>query len=78
MTTSHPDKILNQIREKPAKYKKFLKYNLPKKRTNGRGVHKCTRCGRTGNGGNIQSYGLNLCRCCFRDIASHIGFKKYS
>ncbi|MEK6963452.1 MAG: 30S ribosomal protein S14 [Nanoarchaeota archaeon] len=78
MTTSHHEKVMNQIKDKPAKVKKYLKHNLPKTRSNGRSLHRCTRCGRTGNGGNINSYGLNLCRCCFRDIASHIGFKKYS
>ncbi len=27
--------------------------------------------------GHVAKYGLNLCRQCFRDIASKIGFKKY-
>ena len=26
---------------------------------------------------HIKSYGLNLCRHCFREIAVEIGFKKY-
>ena len=38
---------------------------------------KCTRCGRLGRG-NIGKYGLNVCRQCFREIATQLGFKKYS
>ena len=78
MTTSNPNKVLKQIRGKPAKYAKYLKHNTAKKRKFGRGVTKCRRCGRTSKGGHISSYKLNLCRACFRDIAAKIGFKKYS
>ena len=78
MTTSDSVKVLNQIKDKPAKYQKYLKYNVPKKRTTGRNANRCSRCGRSGNGGHIGSYGLSLCRCCFREVAPQIGFKKYS
>jgi len=55
---------------------KFLKHNKPKERKIGIAKRKCERCGRFG--AHIKSYGLNLCRQCFREIAEEIGFKKYS
>jgi small subunit ribosomal protein S14 len=77
MTTSNHKKVLKQIKSKPAKLTRFKKYNSPKKRSCGRSNHKCRRCGRTGVGGHVGKYGLNLCRCCFREIATKLGFKKY-
>ncbi|MBW2978139.1 30S ribosomal protein S14 [Candidatus Woesearchaeota archaeon] len=53
-----------------------MKHNAPKKRTCGKHLKKCRRCGRIG--GHIGKYGLNLCRQCFREVATKIGFKKYS
>lgn len=76
MTTSYYKKLLKQLRAKPAKLKRFAKFNTPKERKYGIGTKKCRRCGRTG--GHIGKYGLNLCRQCFRDIAVRIGWKKYS
>lgn len=76
MTTSDPRKVLKQIRGKPAKYLKFQKHNLPKKRKSGKNTKKCRRCGRTG--AHISKYGLNLCRQCFREAALKLGFKKFS
>ncbi|MFH1771055.1 MAG: 30S ribosomal protein S14 [archaeon] len=61
---------------KPAKFLKFQKHNLPKKRNSGKNTKKCRRCGRTG--AHISKYGLKLCRQCFRDIALKLGFKKFS
>ncbi|MFH1649374.1 MAG: 30S ribosomal protein S14 [Candidatus Woesearchaeota archaeon] len=52
------------------------KYNVPKERAFGRKAHECLRCGRTA--AHIQKYGLKICRQCFREVASQIGFKKYS
>jgi small subunit ribosomal protein S14 len=78
MTTSDYRKVLKQLKAKPAKMKRFSKFNTPKVRSCGRQRFKCDRCGRTGQGGRVSSYGLNLCRCCFRDIATKIGFKKYN
>ena len=75
MTTSDARKMLTQLEKKPWKIKRFEKYNLPRKRTTGKALHKCKRCGRMG--GHISSYNLNLCRHCFREIATQIGFKKY-
>lgn len=42
----------------------------------GKGKHVCRRCGRTG--GVIRKYDLYYCRQCFREIATTVGFKKYS
>ncbi|MBU1199053.1 MAG: 30S ribosomal protein S14 [Nanoarchaeota archaeon] len=76
MSTSNHTKVLKQIRNKPAKYEKFLKHNVPRKRKFGRSTKACRRCGRTA--GHISKYGLHFCRQCFRQIATKIGFKKYS
>ena len=76
MTTSDPNKVLKQIRGKPAKMKKFEKYNLPKERKFGKNSKKCSRCGRAG--AHVGQYGLSLCRQCFREIAPKLGFKKFS
>ena len=77
MTASDWRKILNkQLKGKPAKAERFLKHNKPKDRKIGIASRKCERCGRFG--AHIKSYGLNLCRHCFREIAEEVGFKKYS
>jgi len=68
--------ILKQLRKKPAVMEKFLKHCKPKERKTGIAARKCERCGRFG--AHIKSYGLNLCRHCFREVAEEIGFKKYS
>jgi len=76
MAASDWRNILKQLNKKPAVKAKFLKHNKPKERKIGIAVRKCERCGRFG--AHIKSYGLNLCRQCFREIAEDIGFKKYS
>ncbi|MBI2652624.1 30S ribosomal protein S14 [Candidatus Woesearchaeota archaeon] len=55
---------------------KYIKHNTPKSRKYGRAIKKCKRCGRPG--GYISKYGLGVCRTCFREIATSLGFKKYS
>ncbi len=40
-----------------------------------KGARKCVRCGT--HSAIIRSYGLNICRRCFREIAPALGFKKY-
>lgn len=75
MTTTDHTKVLKQLQYKPGKKAKHTKYSVPKQRK-GALDRKCKRCGRTG--GHISKYGLNLCRQCFRDIATRIGFKKYN
>ena len=76
MTKSTYTKMFKQLKRKPAKLEKLKKHNAPKKRTCGKGIKKCRRCG--SNSGYIQKYDLKLCRKCFRNIATNIGFKKYS
>ena len=76
MTASDWRKVLKQLDPKPVKAQRFIKHNKPKERTTGIAKQKCERCGRFG--AHIKSYGLNLCRHCFREIAEEIGFKKYS
>jgi len=75
MTTSSHRKVLKQLKVKQPILQKFLKHNAPKKRSCGINLKKCIRCGRTG--GHVSKYGLDLCRHCFREIATKIGFKKY-
>jgi len=76
MTASSHKKVFKQLKSKPKKLKKFIKHNAPKKRSCGKSLKKCSKCGRIG--GHISKYGLNLCRQCFKEIATKIGFKKYS
>ena len=76
MTTSDHCKMLNQLKTKLPKYTKFKKHNQPKDRPCGKTTKKCKRCGT--NRGHIDKYGLDLCRRCFREIATRIGFKKFS
>ena len=76
MTASDWKKVFKQLNAKPAIKAKFIKHCKPKDRKIGIAAKKCERCGRFG--AHIKSYGLNLCRHCFRDIAIEIGFKKYS
>lgn len=75
MTIKSYKKLLKQIELKPAKRAKFLKHSKPHEVKYGKGARKCTRCGRFG--AHIRKYGLNVCRQCFRDIASELGFRKY-
>jgi small subunit ribosomal protein S14 len=42
----------------------------------GKGSRNCRRCGT--HQGLIRTYGINLCRRCFREVADKMGFKKYS
>ncbi|PLW79578.1 30S ribosomal protein S14 [Candidatus Woesearchaeota archaeon] len=75
MTTSDHRKVLKQIGKKPGKLAKFQKHNVPKERSCGIATKKCRRCGRTR--AHIDKYGMDLCRQCFREVATEIGFKKY-
>lgn len=75
MTTKDYKKAFKQLEFKPVKLKKFQKHNIPKKRTTGIGLRKCRICGRYG--AHIRSYGIHLCRQCFREQAVSIGFKKF-
>ena len=75
MTTKDFRKVLVQLESKPAKLKKYLKHNSPKKRKIGIGSRKCRKCGRYG--AHVGSYGIHLCRQCFREDAKSLGFKKF-
>ncbi len=76
MTTKDYKKVFKQLESKPAKLKKFLKHNTPRQGKFGIGSRKCKRCGKFG--AHIRSYGINLCRQCFRKDAKSIGFRKFS
>ena len=76
MTASDWRKITRQLKNKPVILKKFLKHNKPKDRKFGVAAQKCEACGRYG--ARVSSYGLNLCRHCFRELAEELGFKKFS
>lgn len=76
MSSKNYEKIFKQLENKPEKKKKYIKHNKPRTRTFGVSSKRCIRCGRFG--AHIQSYGINMCRQCFRLNAKKIGFKKYS
>ena len=76
MTYSNYRKVFKQLKAKPVKMYKYIKHNSPKPRKCGRATKMCRRCGRPG--GYISKYGLGHCRTCFREIATSLGFKKYS
>jgi len=76
MAASNYKKVYVQLKSKPTILVKFNKHSAPKERKFGKGFNRCRRCGRAG--GHISKYGLHLCRHCFREIATKIGFKKYS
>ncbi|MGM5483879.1 MAG: 30S ribosomal protein S14 [Nanobdellota archaeon] len=75
MSYSNYRKAFKQLRNKPAKLKKYVKHNAPKKRSCGKSQKRCTITGRVS--GHISKYKLNMCRQQFREIANKIGFKKY-
>jgi len=76
MTAKNYKKMMKQLEVKPAKLAKFKKHNAPKKRTFGRGSKICKICGR--KGAHVSKYDLHLCRQTFREMATKIGFKRYS
>ena len=76
MTTANYNKVFNQLKAKPVKLRKYIKHNAPKKRSCGKTTQSCRICGR--HQGHISSYGINMCRQCFRDFALKIGFKKFN
>ncbi|HDD70827.1 MAG TPA: 30S ribosomal protein S14 [Candidatus Woesearchaeota archaeon] len=76
MTVSDWRKTFKQLKAKPAKLRKYIKHNAPKKRSVGVTTTRCARCGRYRS--HISKYGIDLCRQCFREVATKIGFKKFS
>ncbi|HLC63464.1 MAG TPA: 30S ribosomal protein S14 [Candidatus Nanoarchaeia archaeon] len=75
MTYSEYSKTYKQLKNKKAKWKKFVKHNAPKVRKYGKSARRCSVCGRIG--GYVRKYDLNQCRQCFRENARTLGFKKY-
>lgn len=76
MTVSSYKKALKQIKSKPVKLQHFMKHNKPKERLFGKFTKACLRCGNTR--AHISKYGIHMCRRCFRETATKIGFKKYT
>ena len=76
MTYSDYKKVFKQLKSKPVKLKRFLKHNSPKDRKFGPKTKSCRMCGNPR--GHIGKYGLNVCRRCFRNFATKLGFKKYN
>ncbi len=74
MTAKDYSKVKNQLGQKPAKWNKYVKHNAPKKRETGRNVSKCNFCGSTR--GIVGQYKLNICRRCFRQNATKLGFRR--
>lgn len=64
-----------QLKNKPVKLARFMKFNKPKDRKFGRAANACRRCGKTE--GVISKYGLMYCRQCFREVAEDLGFEKF-
>jgi len=44
-------------------------------RNRGKSMRKCRFCGAAR--GMIRSYGLRICRRCFREVGERIGFRKF-
>lgn len=76
MTASDWKKMFTQLDAKPVKKAKYIKHNSPKARSCGKNNVRCQITGR--RGGIIRKYGLNICRQSFREVATKLGFKKYS
>ena len=76
MTVSSFRKMFKQIKDKPVKLDRYMRNNKPKERKYGKETKRCIRCGNPR--GHISKYGLHVCRRCFREIATKVGFKKYT
>lgn len=76
MTATYYKKVFKQLRAKPVKLQKFLKHSAPIERSCGKSLRRCKITGRVG--GHVSKYKIGLCRQAFREVASKIGFKKYS
>jgi len=74
MTYSEYKKTYKQLKNKKAKWKKFVKHNSPKQES--MASPQKVLCLRK-NRAYIQKYTLNQCRQCFRENARSLGFKKY-
>ena len=70
------ERVIKQVERKPNKLARFKKFNIPKKKKYGKGIHTCRKCGT--HRGVIRKYGISYCRRCFREEAEKLGFRKYS
>lgn len=52
-----------------------MSQNTQNKKQSSKGTRVCRRCGT--HKAIIRSYGLYICRRCFRETANMIGFQKY-
>ncbi|MFW9918384.1 MAG: 30S ribosomal protein S14 [Candidatus Thorarchaeota archaeon] len=52
------------------------KERVRRRKKMGKGSRTCIRCGT--HQAIIRSYGLNMCRRCFRETAVKLGFRKMS
>ncbi|MFW9967356.1 MAG: 30S ribosomal protein S14 [Candidatus Thorarchaeota archaeon] len=52
------------------------KERVKRRKKMGKGSRNCVRCDT--HRAIIRSYGLNMCRRCFRETAEKLGFRKYS
>jgi len=75
MTAKDWKKSFKQIEHKEGERNRQLKFNKPTEKKYGRGNRVCELCGR--RGALIRRYSLNICRQCFKEVATKIGFKKY-
>ncbi len=57
------------------KEKKKSKGTPPEHKFQGKGARKCRFC--KSARALIRSYGLKVCRRCFREVGEEIGFRKY-
>lgn len=47
----------------------------PEYKFKGKGKRKCRFCGNAR--GMVRSFGLQVCRRCFREVGEKLGFRKY-
>lgn len=69
------EELKKQLEGKTEKFARFGRFNMPRKRSFGKSLHPCLKCGKTR--GIVRQYGLQYCRQCFREEAEKLGFKKY-
>ena len=76
MTAKDFSKAYTQLKNKPAKWKKVLKHNAPRKRSCGKANKKCILTNTTR--GVIGQWGMKIGRRTFRLNAIKLGFRKYN
>ncbi len=69
------ERIAKNLKGKPAKYNRFLKFSKHKTQPHDARTRKCVRCNRAE--AHISIHGLSYCRECFREVAKDLGFRKY-